>query len=77
MENKFYGLNIILQIVLLVFPFVNSIVEMIVRWSTFIHKSSALNLFGALLVTFFGAIYILEILDIIWIILKKKLCLVE
>ena len=77
MENKFYGLNIILQIVLLVIPFVNWIVEMIVRWSTFIHKSSALNLVGALLVTFFGAIYILEILDIIWIILNKKLFLVE
>ena len=77
MENKFYGLNIILQIVLLVIPFVNWIVEMIVRWSTFIHKSSALNLVGALIVTFFGAFYILEILDIIWICLNKKLFLVE
>lgn len=75
MENKFYGLGILLQVVLLLIPFVNWITELVVRWSIFIHKQSAVNLIMAILVTFFGVGYILEIIDIIWLCLYKKLFL--
>ena len=77
MKNKFYGLGIVLQVVLLLIPFVNWITEMVVRWSTFVHNQSSVNLIMAILVTIFGAAYILEIIDIIWLCLKKKLFLAE
>ena len=77
MENKFYGLGIVLQVALLLIAFVNWITEMVVRWSTFVHNQSSVNLIMAILVTIFGAAYILEIIDIIWLCLKKKLFLAD
>ena len=44
----------LVQIILLLIPFVNWIVEILVRWSAFLKTKSILTLIFAILVTFFG-----------------------
>ncbi len=69
--------HMLIQIILMLIPLVNWIVELLIRWPAFLKKDSVPNLVMAILHTFFGAFYILEILDIVWVILKKQLFLVE
>ena len=63
----------IVQILLLLIPVVNWIVEIIVRWSTFLKKGGVVRLIICLVVTI-GGLFI-GWLDCIWVLLFKKLFL--
>ena len=64
----------LVQLLLLLIPFVNWLTELIVRWSTFAKKGGLLRLIICLIVTFGGGL-ILGYIDLIWVLLFKKLCL--
>ena len=68
----FNKLSHLVQIILLLIPGVNWVVEIIVRWGTFIKKPGALRLVICLRVTVFGIV--VGWLDMIWCLLFKKLC---
>ncbi len=63
----------LVQIVLLLIPFVNWVVEIYVRWTTFVEKKGLLHLLAAILVTFFGIF--IGWLDIVWCLLFNHLFL--
>jgi len=77
MAKKFFSLPKWLQIVLLIIPFVGWICELIVRWSAVFEKKTVLNLVAALLYTFVGWGWILEVIDIIWILAFDHLFLTK
>jgi len=63
----------LVQILLLLIPVVNWITEIVVRWSTFFKKGGVLRLIICILVTIFGVA--IGWLDLIWVLLFKKLFL--
>lgn len=63
----------LVQIILLLIPFVNWIVEIYVRWTAFVEKKGPLQLIAAVLVTFAGLF--IGWLDIIWCLLFNHLFL--
>ena len=63
----------IVQILLLLTPVDNWIVEIIVRWSTFLKKGGVVRLIICLVVTI-GGLFV-GWLDCIWVLLFKKLFL--
>ncbi len=63
----------LVQILLLLIPGVNWIVEIIVRWSTFFKKGGLIRLIICILTVPFGIIF--GWLDLIWVLLFKKLFL--
>ena len=63
----------IVQVILLLIPFVNWIVELVVRWSTFAKKGGTLRLVICLAVTIFGAV--IGWLDAIVLLLTDELLL--
>ncbi len=63
----------LVQIILLLIPGVNWIVEIFVRWSTFLKKGGLIRLIVSILVTVFGIIF--GWIDLIWVLLFKKLLL--
>ncbi len=65
----------LVQIILLLIPFVNWVTEILVRWSAFIKTKNALTLVAAILVTFFGLV--IGWVDIVWCLLFKHLCLAK
>ncbi len=76
-DTWFHNQSKVIQIVLLILPLIGWIVDLLVRWSAFIKKNSAVNLVMALVITLFGEFWILTILDAIWIALNNKLFLEE
>ncbi len=69
----FNDLPRIVQILLLLIPGVNWVVEIIVRWSTWIKKGGLIRLVISLVVTIFGIV--VGWLDAIWCLLFKRLLL--
>ena len=65
----------LIQIILLLIPFVNWVTEILVRWSSAIQTKKTLNIVAAILVTFFGII--IGWLDIIWCLLFKHMILAD
>ena len=63
----------VVQVILLLIPFVNWIVEVVVRWSTFSKKGGLLRLIVCLVVTIGGTI--IGWLDAIWVLLFNRLIL--
>ena len=63
----------LVQIILLLIPFVNWAVEIIVRWSTYIKKGGTVRLVVSIIVTFFGLVF--GWVDLVWVLLFKKLLL--
>lgn len=63
----------LVQIILLLIPVVNWIVEVLVRWSAVLNskKTKVLNVVVAIIVTFFGII--VGWVDVIWCLLFKRL----
>ena len=61
----------LVQIILLLIPGVNWIVEIVVRWGTFIKQGGTVRLLICLLVTIFGIV--VGWLDAIWCLIFKKL----
>ena len=77
MVKKFLNLPRLVQIILLIFPFVGWIVELIIRWSTVLEKFTILNLVTALVFTFFGWGIVLQIVDAIWLVLYDHLLFIK
>lgn len=61
----------LVQIILLLIPFVNWVVEILVRWSAFLSSKKPLTLVAAILVTFFGLVF--GWIDVIWCLLFKHM----
>ena len=64
----------LVQLLLLLIPGVNWITELLVRWTTWMKKGGLLRLIICLIVTFGGDL-ILGYIDLIWVLLFKKLFL--
>lgn len=73
MAKWFNSQSRLVQIILLLIPFVNWIMELGVRWSHFLEKKSVVSLIVAILVTF-GGLFVGWI-DLIWCLLFKHLVL--
>lgn len=63
----------LVQIILLLIPGVNWVVEIFVRWSTWLKKKGLIRLIVCIIVTIPSGI-IIGWLDCIWCLLFKKLC---
>ncbi len=61
----------LVQIILLLIPVVNWVIEILVRWSAFLKTKSVLTLVVAILVTFLGLAF--GWLDLVWCLLFKHL----
>lgn len=61
----------LIQILLLLIPVVNWVVEVLVRWSAFLKSKSIITLIFAVVVTFFGIV--VGWVDVIWCLLFKHL----
>ncbi len=73
-HKTFNSFSRVVQVILLLVPFVNWITEILVRWSYFLEKKNAVSLVMALLATFFFG-NILGWIDLICSILTKHLFL--
>ena len=71
MDSWFHKQNKLIQVILLLIPFVNWIVEILVRWSAFLKKGGALRLVVSLIVTLLGVV--IGWLDAIWTLITNKL----
>lgn len=74
MDKWFHKQSKLLQVLLLLIPFVNYITEILVRWSKFFDKGGALRLVICIIVTIPTGI-IIGWLDAIWTLLFNKLVL--
>ena len=72
MYKWFHEQNKILQVILLLIPGVNYVMEILIRWSKFIDKGGVLRLVICILVTIPSGI-IIGWLDAIWVILFNNL----
>lgn len=61
----------LIQILLLLIPVVNWVVEVLVRWSAFLKSKSIITLIFAIIVTFFGIV--VGWVDLVWCLLFKHL----
>ena len=75
MEKWFEKQSRLVQIILLLIPVVNWVVEVCVRWSHALRKGSLLKYLIAIIVTFFGLF--IGWLDMIWCLLFKHLILCD
>lgn len=76
MKKWFNSQSRLVQLILLIIPFVNWVVEIAVRWDQFLNKKDLVSLIMALIATFGGG-FILGILDFVWVILNNRLFLCE
>ena len=65
----------LVQILLLLIPVVNWVVEVLVRWSSFLKTKSIITLVTAIVVTFFGVF--VGWVDVVWCLLFKHLILAK
>ena len=65
--------NRLVQVLLLLIPIVNEIVEIVVRWSTWFKQGGILRLIICILTIPIGVIF--GWLDVIWVLLFKRLFL--
>ena len=71
MEKWFEKQSRIVQILLLLIPGVNWVVEILVRWSHALRKGSLFKYLIAILVTFAGLVF--GWVDLVWCLLFKRL----
>lgn len=76
MLKKFNELSKIVRFILLVVPFVNWVVEMVIRWSLFLEKKDTGSLLVALIATFFFG-NILGIVDAVFTLIQDKMVLLD
>ena len=74
-DTWFHRQDRLIQIVLLIIPFVGWIVEILVRWSAFLRNKSTVSLVVALVVTFTSWIPIIHWIDAVWVALYNSLIL--
>lgn len=73
-DKWFHHQNKLIQIILLLIPVVNWVIEILVRWSHFLSKGGTLRLVVCILVTLPTGV-IVGWLDLIWTLLFNKLFL--
>lgn len=71
LEQKFEKLPRLVQLILLLIPFVNWVTEVVVRWSHALRTKSLIKIIIALVVTIFGVI--VGWIDLIWCLLFKHM----
>lgn len=64
----FYSQNLLLQLILLLIPGVNWVVEILIRWSAWLKTNNLLTLIFAILVTLPTGVAI-GLLDFVWLLL--------
>lgn len=64
----FYSQNLLVQLILLLIPGVNWVVEILIRWSAYLSRPRLLTLVFAILVTIPSGIAI-GLLDFVWLLL--------
>ena len=74
MDAWFHKQNKLIQVLLLLIPFVNYITEILVRWSAFLKKGGILRLIVCIIVTIPSGI-IIGWLDAIWVLITNRLIL--
>ncbi len=74
MDAWFHKQNKLIQVLLLLIPFVNYITEILVRWSAFLKKGGILRLIICIIVTIPSGI-IIGWLDAIWVLITNRLIL--
>ena len=67
----------LIQVLLLIIPFVGWVVEILVRISALLKKSSDTNIIGLVLFVLIGGFWIPAIIDLVYLILNGKLILCE
>lgn len=72
MDTWFHKQSKVIQVLLLLIPFVNYITEILVRWSAFAKKGGVIRLIVCIIVTIPTGI-IIGWLDAIWTLLFNKL----
>ena len=70
----FFNQSKLVQVILLLIPFVNWICELVIRWTTWSKKGGLLRLVICVLITIPSGI-VIGWLDAIWVFLFGKLCL--
>ena len=73
MKKWFNSQSRLIQIILLLIPGVNWIVEILVRWDKALQSKNLLDIIVAILVLFLGLIF--GWLDLVWVLLFKHLFL--
>ena len=73
MDAWFHKQNKLVQVLLLIIPVVNWIVEILVRWSAFIKKGGFVRFLVCVIVTILGVV--IGWLDAIWTLITNKLIL--
>lgn len=73
MAKWFESQNRLIQIILLLIPFVGWIVELLVRWSAFLSNKSIVTLIVAIIFTFVGWGWVLNLIDVIYLALTGHL----
>ncbi len=74
MDAWFHKQSKLIQVLLLLIPFVNYITEILVRWSAFLKKGGILRLIICIIVTIPSGI-IIGWLDAIWVLITNRLIL--
>lgn len=74
-DKKFEGLSKLVKVILLIIPFVGWIVEILVRLSALLRKSSTLNIVGFVLYLVGGVIF--AYVDLFFVIFTNKQFLLE
>ena len=67
----------LIQVLLLIIPFVGWVIEILVRLSAVLRNSSTTNLLGLVLFILLGGFWIPAIIDLVYLILEGKLILCE
>ena len=71
----FNSLPRLVQFILLIIPFVGWIVEIYVRLTAMLQKTTAQNILGFVLFLFFGSV--LAYVDLVWVLIFKHLLLAD
>ena len=71
----FNSLPRLVQFILLIIPFVGWIVEIYVRLTAMLQKTTTQNILGFVLFLFFGSV--LAYVDLVWVLLFKHLLLAD
>ena len=67
----------IVKIILLIIPFVGWVVEILVRLSAVLRKSSTTNILGLVLFIVLGGMWVLNLIDLIYFIVTDKFLFYE
>lgn len=72
-DTWFEKQSLVLKIILLVLPFVGWLVEILVRLSAYLRNKNTVDLIILIIFLVFGAGWILNVVDIVWLVLKGHL----